>query len=152
MQMLDQGVELILEGVKAEGLDAAMALQDFAGAHQLARFAIDQSDGLEILWQPEPPTMRFGDVTVEVPPLPSCSRRRQGRRALVDAVRRAIGAAGAVADLVRGRRHLCPVGSGRAQESCRRRCARRGGGTRRARRTARGRWSRPSIATCSAGR
>lgn len=27
LQMLDQGVELVLEGVKAEGLDAAMALQ-----------------------------------------------------------------------------------------------------------------------------
>ena len=49
LQMLDQGVELILEGVKAEGLEAAMALQDFAGAHKLARFAIDQGDGLEIL-------------------------------------------------------------------------------------------------------
>src|SRR3546814_10108063 len=44
LQMLDQGVELILEGVKAEGLDAAMALQDFAGAHNLARFAIDRSE------------------------------------------------------------------------------------------------------------
>src|SRR3546814_11214858 len=54
LQMLDQGVELILEGVKAEGLDAAMALQDFAGAHNLARFAIDQGEGLEILWPPAP--------------------------------------------------------------------------------------------------
>src|SRR3546814_4663575 len=67
LQMLDQGVELILEGVKAEGLDAAMALQDFAGAHNLARFAIDQGEGLEILWQPDPPTMRFGDILVQVP-------------------------------------------------------------------------------------
>src|SRR3546814_4823894 len=49
LQMLDQGVELILEGVKAEGLDAAMALQDFAGAHNLARFANDPGAGLEIL-------------------------------------------------------------------------------------------------------
>src|SRR3546814_5017001 len=66
--MLDQGVELILEGVKAGGLDAAMALQDFAGAYNLARFAIDQGDGLEILWQPDLPTMRFGEILVEVPP------------------------------------------------------------------------------------
>src|SRR3546814_2351742 len=44
LPMLDQGVELILEGVKAGGLEAAMALQDFAGAYNLARFAIDQGD------------------------------------------------------------------------------------------------------------
>ena len=102
MQMLDQGVELILEGVKAEGLDAAMALQDFAGAHRLARFAIDQGDGLEILWQPEPPTMRFGDVTVEVPPFAFLQPTATGQAALIDAVKKAIGDAGAVADLFAG--------------------------------------------------
>lgn len=102
LQMLDQGVELILEGVKAEGLDAAMALQDFAGAHKLARFAIDQGDGLEILWQPEPPTMRFGDVTVEVPPFAFLQPTSAGQAALVEAVTKAIGDAGAVADLFAG--------------------------------------------------
>lgn len=102
MQMLDQGVELILEGVKAEGLDAAMALQDFAGEHRLARFAIDQGDGLEILWQPEPPTMRFGNIVVEVPPFAFLQPTAAGQAALVDAVRRAIGDAGAVADLFAG--------------------------------------------------
>lgn len=102
MQMLDQGVELILEGVRAEGLDAAMALQDFAGAHRLARFAIDQGDGLEILWQPEPPTMRFGDVTVEVPPFAFLQPTATGQATLIDAVKKAIGDAGAVADLFAG--------------------------------------------------
>ncbi|HWW59453.1 MAG TPA: class I SAM-dependent RNA methyltransferase, partial [Sphingopyxis sp.] len=102
LQMLDQGVELILEGVKAEGLDAAMALQDFAGANNLARFAIDQGDGLEILWQPEPPTMRFGDILVEVPPFAFLQATAAGQAALVDAVQRAIGDAGAVADLFAG--------------------------------------------------
>ena len=102
LQMLDQGVELILEGVKAEGLDAAMALQDFAGAHKLARFAIDQGDGLEILWQPEPPTMRFGDVTVEVPPFAFLQPTSAGQAALIEAVTKAIGDAGAVADLFAG--------------------------------------------------
>ena len=52
LQMLDQGVEVILEGVKAEGLDAAMALQDFAGTHELARFAVDQGHGLETCGSP----------------------------------------------------------------------------------------------------
>ncbi|MDK2761241.1 MAG: class I SAM-dependent RNA methyltransferase [Sphingopyxis sp.] len=102
MQMLDQGVELILEGVKSEGLDAAMALQDFAGAHQFARFAIDQGDGLEILWQPEPPTIRLGGIMVEVPPFAFLQPTATGQAALVDAVTRAIGDAGAVADLFAG--------------------------------------------------
>ena len=102
LQRLDQGVELILEGVKAEGLDAAMALQDFAGAHNLARFAIDQGEGLEILWQPEPPTMRFGDILVEVPPFAFLQATAAGQVAVVDAVAKAIGDAGAVADLFAG--------------------------------------------------
>jgi 23S rRNA (uracil1939-C5)-methyltransferase len=102
LQMLDQGVELILEGVKAEGLDAAMALQDFAGAHKLARFAIDQGDGLEILWQPEPPTMCFGEILVEVPPFAFLQPTSTGQAALIEAVTKAIGNAGAVADLFAG--------------------------------------------------
>ncbi|UNU42235.1 class I SAM-dependent RNA methyltransferase [Sphingopyxis sp. YF1] len=102
LQMLDQGVELILEGVKAEGLDAAMALQDFAGAHRLARFAIDQGDGLETLWQPDPPTVRFGDIAVEVPPFAFLQATAVGQSALIAAVAEAIGEAGAVADLFAG--------------------------------------------------
>ncbi|MBB6425126.1 class I SAM-dependent RNA methyltransferase [Sphingopyxis sp. JAI128] len=102
MQMLDQGVELILEGVKAEGLDAAMALQDFADVNKLARFAIDRGDGPEILWQPEPPTMRFGDILVEVPPFAFLQPTAAGQAGLVDAVREAIGDTGAVADLFAG--------------------------------------------------
>src|SRR3546814_14993127 len=64
LQMLDQGVELILEGVKAGGLDAAMALQDFSGAYNLASFAIDKGDGLEILWQPRSEERRVGKECV----------------------------------------------------------------------------------------
>lgn len=102
LQRLDQGVELILEGVRAEGLDAAMALQEFAGTHALARLAIDQGDGLETVWQPEPPTMRFGGVVVEVPPFAFLQPTAAGEAALVDAVSDAVGDAAAVADLFAG--------------------------------------------------
>lgn len=102
LQMLDQGVEVVLEGVKAEGLDAAMALQDFAGTHKLARFAIDQGQGLETLWQPEPPTVCFGDITVEVPAFSFLQPTAMGQVALVVAVAKAIGDAGAIADLFAG--------------------------------------------------
>jgi len=102
LQMLDQGAELVLEGVRAEGLDAAMALQDFAGANRLARLAIDQGEGVETIWQPEPPTVRFGDVAVEVPPFAFLQATAGGQAALVAAVREAIGDAPAVADLFAG--------------------------------------------------
>lgn len=102
LQMLDQGAEVVLEGVKADGLDAAMALQDFAGEHKLARLAIDQGDGLETLWQPEPPTVRFGDILVELPPFAFLQATATGQDALVGAVRDAIGEASAVADLFAG--------------------------------------------------
>lgn len=102
LQMLDQGIEVILEGVKAEGLDAAMALQDFASNHALARLAIDQGDGLETMWQPEPPTICFGGISVELPPFAFLQATATGQATLVEAVRRAIGDAPAVADLFAG--------------------------------------------------
>lgn len=102
LQWLDQGAEIVLEGVRADGLDAAMALQDFASAHALARLAIDQGDGLETIWQPEPPTVRFGDIAVEVPPFAFLQATAAGQEALVDAVKTAIGEAKAVADLFAG--------------------------------------------------
>lgn len=102
LQLLDQGAEILLEGVRAEGLDAAMALQDFAAEHRLARLAVDQGDGLETVWQPEPPTVRFGAISVEVPPGAFLQATAAGEAALVGAVREAIGDAGAVADLFAG--------------------------------------------------
>lgn len=102
LQWLDQCAEVVLEGVRAEGLDAAMALQDFAGTHGLARLAIDQGDGLETIWQPEPPTVHFAGIAVEVPPFAFLQATAAGQEVLVDAVRSAIGEAKAVADLFAG--------------------------------------------------
>src|SRR3546814_16692562 len=59
LQMLDQGAEVVLEGGRAEGLDAVMSPQAFAGAPSLARLAIDQGAGLETSGQPEPHTVTF---------------------------------------------------------------------------------------------
>src|SRR3546814_9976194 len=74
----------------------------FRSAHSLARLAIDQGDGLETIWQPEPPTVRFGDIAVEVPPFAFLQATAAGQAALVDAAREAIGDAPAVADLFAG--------------------------------------------------
>ncbi|MGB3928765.1 MAG: class I SAM-dependent RNA methyltransferase, partial [Sphingobium sp.] len=45
MSLIDQGVDLLLEGVRVEGLAADEALGDFARAHGLARLTIDEGDG-----------------------------------------------------------------------------------------------------------
>lgn len=102
LQMLDQGPEVILEGVKAAGLDIAFALQDFAADQGLARLSLDQGDGLETMWQPEPPTVNFGSIPVELPPFSFLQATAQGEKALVDAVRECVGDAGAIADLFAG--------------------------------------------------
>lgn len=102
LQMLDQGPELLLEGVKAQGLDAAFALQDFAAEHRLARLGLDQGDGLEIVWQPEPPTVTFDRIAVELPEFSFLQATDAGEKALVAAVRNIIGDAPAVADLFAG--------------------------------------------------
>src|SRR3546814_11951574 len=62
----------------------------------------DLGDGLETIWQPEPPTVRFGDIAVEVPPFAFLQATAAGQAALVDAAREAIGDAPAVADLFAG--------------------------------------------------
>lgn len=102
LQQLDQGIELVLEGVRADGLDAAMAIQDFAGTHAIARLVVDQGDGPEVRWQPDVPTVRFGAVTVAPPPFAFLQATAHGEAALVRAVREAVGDAPAVADLFAG--------------------------------------------------
>lgn len=102
LQMLDQGPEVLLEGVKAQGLEAAFALQDFAAEHKLARLGIDQGDGLETIWQPEPPTVTFDKISVEVPAFSFLQATEAGEKALVATVGEIIGDAPAVADLFAG--------------------------------------------------
>src|SRR3546814_5427269 len=73
----------VVTGVQTCGLPiSVMAVQDFAGANSLARLAIDQGDGLETIWQPEPPTVLFGDIAVEVPPFAFLQATAAGQAAL----------------------------------------------------------------------
>lgn len=102
MQLVDQGVELLLENVRASGLDAAMELQDFAADHKLARFILDQGDGAETIWQPEPPSVNFGGITVEVTAFSFLQATASGEAALIAAVREIVGDAPTVADLFAG--------------------------------------------------
>lgn len=103
MTLADQGVDLLLEKVEADGLEAAEALTAFATRHRLARLALDGDGyGAQTRWEPEPVTVSLGGVAVPLPPGAFLQATADGEAALVDAVRRAVGPARIVADLFAG--------------------------------------------------
>lgn len=102
MSMIDQGVDLLLEGVRVEGLAADEALGDFARVHGLARLTIDEGDGQQTRWEPEAATMGFGGVPVAFPPYAFLQATPDGEAALVRAVLDALPTGGVVADLFCG--------------------------------------------------
>ncbi|MDB5675550.1 MAG: methyltransferase [Sphingomonas bacterium] len=98
----DQGPDILIEGIAAEGLAAAEAITAFAQRHGVARIAIDNGMGPENRWEPEPVTITLGGVPVALPYAAFLQATREGEAALVDAVRLAIGSVGPVADLFAG--------------------------------------------------
>ena len=102
MSLVDQGVDLLLEGVRVEGLAADEALGDFARAQALARLTIDEGDGPQTRWEPEAATVSFGGAAVGFPPFAFLQAPPDGEAALVAAVRAAMPETGPVADLFCG--------------------------------------------------
>ncbi len=102
LTLADQGPDLLLEQVSAEGLEAAEALTEFAQSHGIARLAIDDGFGPQTRWEPEPVTVTLGGVPVALPYGAFLQATREGEAALVYAVRQAVGEARIVADLFAG--------------------------------------------------
>ena len=102
MSLVDQGVDLLLEGVKVEGLAADEGLGDFARAQGLARLTIDEGDGPQTRWAPDAATMTFGGVAVGFPPYSFLQATPDGEAVLVREVRDAMPETGAIADLFCG--------------------------------------------------
>ena len=102
MSLVDQGVDLLLEGVRVEGLAADEALGDFARAQALARLTIDEGDGPQTRWEPEAATVSFGGAAVGFPPFAFLQATPDDEAALVAAVRAAMPETGPVADLFCG--------------------------------------------------
>jgi 23S rRNA (uracil1939-C5)-methyltransferase len=98
----DQGVDLLIEGIEAQGLEAAEAITAFAQANGVARLSIDSGVGPETRWEPEPLTITLGGVPVPMPPAAFLQATREGEDMLVAAVREGVGAARTVADLFAG--------------------------------------------------
>lgn len=102
LTLADQGVDVLLDGAQADGLDASEMLTSFAHLHGLARLSIDDGYGPQPRWEPEPVTITLGGVEVPLPQGAFLQATSDGEAALVDAVRSAIGDAGIIADLFAG--------------------------------------------------
>ncbi|KKW92738.1 class I SAM-dependent RNA methyltransferase [Sphingobium chungbukense] len=102
MSLTDQGIDLLLEGVKVEGLAADEALLGFAQEQALARLTVDEGDGPQTRWEPELVTVSFGGVPVAFPPYAFLQATPDGEAALVGTVRDALPKQGVVADLFCG--------------------------------------------------
>ena len=94
MSLVDQGVDLLLEGVRVEGLAADEALGDFARAQALARLTIDEGDGPQTRWEPEAATVSFGGAAVGFPPFAFLQATPDGEAALVAFSYAQVGGAG----------------------------------------------------------
>ena len=103
MTLADQGVDLCLEDVRAEGLAAAEALTEFASGQGLARLSLLEAEGERMtVWEPEPVTVSFAGNPVRLPPGAFLQATADGEAALVAEVRRGVGETEFVADLFAG--------------------------------------------------
>lgn len=102
MTLADQGVDVGISGVVAEGLDATEALTSFGQANGLARLTVDEGYGAEARWQPEPITVTLSGVSVALPAGAFLQATREGEAALVGSVQEALNGAGRTADLFAG--------------------------------------------------
>lgn len=102
MTLADQGVDLAIKGVEAEGLAAAEALTAFGEVHGLARLSLDEGLGAEVRYEPVPASVVLSGVPVPLPLGAFLQATVDGEAALIDAVREASMGARKIADLFAG--------------------------------------------------
>lgn len=102
LTVTDQGLDIGIKGLSAEGLAATEALLDFARDHALARLTLDPGYGPETVWEPEPVTVTLGGVAVPCPPGSFLQATRDGEAALIAAAREWLQGCASVADLFSG--------------------------------------------------
>lgn len=98
---VDQGVDLLLANLSADGLRAREALTAFAQAHGLARLSVEGPAGVETVIDAGA-TVTLGGIAVALPPGGFLQATAQGEAALVSAVLAGVGPARRVADLFAG--------------------------------------------------
>lgn len=98
----DQGLDLGIKGLSAEGLALTELLLDFARDHALARLTLDAGYGPDTVWEPEPVTVTLSGIAVPLPPGAFLQATADGEAALVDAAREWLAGSTTVADLFSG--------------------------------------------------
>ena len=102
MTLADQGIDLMIGGIAAEGLAAVEAMTAFAQKHRLARLTVDEGYGPSTRWEPDPVTITLGDVAVTLPEGAFLQATADGEAALVRTAIEAVGDAPVIADLFAG--------------------------------------------------
>lgn len=102
LALTDQGVDMLIENLSVQGLDAHEALSAFAQENRLARLSLDDGYGPTAQWEPVPMTVSLGGVAVAYPPYAFLQATADGEAALVAAVEQIVGEAKLVADLFAG--------------------------------------------------
>ena len=98
----DQGLDLGIKGLSAEGLMLTELLLDFARDHALARLTLDAGYGPDTVWEPEPVTITLSGVAVPFPPGAFLQATADGEAVLVAAAKEWLAGSATVADLFSG--------------------------------------------------
>jgi 23S rRNA (uracil1939-C5)-methyltransferase len=102
LTLLDQGLDVLLRTVRADGLAAIEALTEFATTNRLARLSIDGGEGAETVYEPNPATVTLSGTPVAFPVGGFLQATEDGEAALIECVRECVGEGGRVADLFAG--------------------------------------------------
>jgi 23S rRNA (uracil1939-C5)-methyltransferase len=102
LTLSDQGPDILVTNLSADGLAAAETITAFCERHGIARFTLDSGDGFETRWEPQPVTITLGGHPVPLPPASFLQATQEGEDALVAAMREATAGEGTIADLFAG--------------------------------------------------
>lgn len=102
LTLVDQGADVILRNVRADGLSAIEALTEFAMAQRLARLSVDSGNGPETVYEPLAATVSLSGVPVAFPHGAFLQATQDGESALVECVRECVAGASPSADLFSG--------------------------------------------------
>jgi 23S rRNA (uracil1939-C5)-methyltransferase len=102
LTIVDQGIDVMLRGIGAEGLDAAERLTSFGIGHGLARLSVDAGTGAETIYEPQPAAVTLSGTPVLLPVGAFLQATADGEAALIEVVRVALADAKAIADLFAG--------------------------------------------------
>jgi 23S rRNA (uracil1939-C5)-methyltransferase len=102
LTLVDQGPDVLLKGVAADGLEVIELLTAFASRSKLARLSLDPGLGSETIYEPEPVTITLAGNPVDFPVGSFLQATSDGEAVLIQSVREAMGGASRIADLFAG--------------------------------------------------